>query len=470
MANLYNLNNSPEGQVRVKIIFFHGLLGSAEKTWLSEDQNDPYWPLWLCADIPDVRVAAISYNTNISDWISTSMPREDIAASLAPILAADRECISVPLILIGHSLGGLIIKQVIRRIEVLAGRDPIYRSVLHNIKLVIFLGTPQFGSRIASLGVRFRALINTSPLTQSLEADNPGLRDLNDWYRTYAAGKIDHLVLSEGKPTKWLGMVVGSSSSDPGVDNALATPIDVDHTNICKPTNREHQIYVLIKNKICSTLTSLSEPSRPDTASSTDGSPNAKRERRSFASRIATHKSVAANEAEQKPFVVLLCAPSVTTDASSASAKLGARIRDALIADEFEVVLGEDDGIGDPRIVSTGNSALDEFNFVEGKCNAVVVVADSIGTYCELGILSWNLANGPRFKKKGIDIIVIVDSKHSTSSAFFRNGAYAIIEGAGKADFAAFEEYDVNLIVDRLRSRRSFYTIDKRGSRRGASK
>lgn len=470
MASLDNLNDSVDGEVRAKIIFVHGLLGSAEKTWLSKDKENPYWPLWLSADIPNVRIATISYNTNVSDWLSSSMPREDIAASLAPIIAADKECISVPLIFIGHSLGGLIIKQIVRRMEMLAKRDLIYRSILHNIKLVMFLGTPQFGSRIASLGGKFRALVNTSSLTQSLETDNPGLRELNDWYRNYAAGIIDHLVLSEAKPTKWLGMVVGSSSSDPGVDNAFATPIDVDHANICKPASRKHQIYVLIKDKICNTLESLSVSNQPDGTSSIGGTPPPRRERRNFASRIATHKAVAANEAEQNPFVVLLCAPSLIANADSEAAKLGAKIREALIADEFDVVLGEDDGIADPRIASTGNSALDEFNFVEGKCNAVIVIADSIGTYCELGILSWNLANGHKFRKKGIDIIVIVDSKHSASSAFFRNGAYAIIEGAGKADFAAFGEYDVNLIVDRLRSRRSFYTIDKRGVRKGVSK
>lgn len=464
MSDLKDVNTGVIDGLKAKIIFIHGLLGSADKTWKSIDKAEPYWPKWLVSDFPNCRISTVDYNTNISNWFSTSMPREDIAVNISSLLATDTECQEVPVVLIGHSLGGLIIKQIIRHIEVNAHQQPEYAKILGNIKLIVFLGTPQLGSPIAIWGVKLRSILRTSAITQSLEPDHPGLRDLNNWYRMFASGRFRHLVLSETLPTRVLGVVVGQSSSDPSVDNATPIPIEIDHSGICKPVDRNDQIYILIKRSISACLSAYEQEKPAKSSGPDDQRPVFRRkERQSFASRISGHKEVVATESELKPFVVLLCAPSTVSNEKSGSAKLGLKIRDALVADKFEVVLGEDDGINDPRISSTGNSAIDEFEFVKNKCNAVVILADSIGTFCTLGIVSWNLANDHEPIKEGVDFIVLVNGSHAEKSQFFRRGSYAILEGAGKAEFISFESYDISPIVDRLRSRRSFYTLDRRG-------
>jgi tetratricopeptide (TPR) repeat protein len=165
---------------------------------------------------------------------------------LARLLAepALREC---SLILIGHSLGGLIIKQLLRTAESEARHRDDAAKLVARVEKVAFLGTPHTGSDLANRGDRLRIMIRPSAATICLVRNDPNLRDLNLWYRDWAnARNISHLVLIETKPLRILGMMVKPDSSDPGLAGARPIPIDGNHWTLCKPRDKTSDIYVQV--------------------------------------------------------------------------------------------------------------------------------------------------------------------------------------------------------------------------------
>ena len=110
------------------------------------------------------------------------------------------------IILIGHSLGGLVIKQLFRTLEMEARNSAGAASLLDRIDKVAFLATPHTGADLPIWGDRLRVLVRPSAATMCLVRNDPNLRDLNNWYRQWASERgISHLVLRETKPIRILG-------------------------------------------------------------------------------------------------------------------------------------------------------------------------------------------------------------------------------------------------------------------------
>ena len=74
----------------------------------------------------------------------------------------------------------------------------------------------------------------------------------------------------------------------------------------------------------------------------------------------------------------------------------------ALEAEEFEVVLGEDDGLEDLRSKYGHYAHENELQFIQGQCNAVVLIASSPGSLCELGLFSYNSSFGVQNSKNPV--------------------------------------------------------------------
>jgi hypothetical protein len=167
------------------------------------------------------------------------------------------------LVFITHSLGGLVVKQLLRLSADRPG-TPLGR-VIDSTEGVVFLGTPNTGSDLASWMDRLRALLGTSLATKDLRADSAYLRDLNGWYREHGpAEDISTLIFAETRATKGL-TVVEQASADPGIPGVLAIPVDADHLSIAKPANRNELVFRRIKSFIEERLptTSLAELSQP---------------------------------------------------------------------------------------------------------------------------------------------------------------------------------------------------------------
>ena len=107
-------------------------------------------------------------------------------------------------------------------------------------------------------------------------------------------------------------------------------------------------------------------------------------------------------------FVVFLCGPSIT-DFSKPGAVLRKRIKDDLEKEGFTVILGEDDGLDALRDEFNLNAQTNELSFIKNRCNAIILIASSVGAYCELGTFSEHLTKVD-FPK--IDFILLIEEKY----------------------------------------------------------
>lgn len=245
MSELIEISSS-KSEIKKHVIFIHGLNGDYIKTWQSKTNPKECWLKWLSDDIDHLSVWSVKYDASFSDWTGHAMSLPDRSKNiLARIVQEPKLKIGV-IILIGHSLGGLVIKQLLRNAESSGHVEENKLDFLNRLKGVGFLGTPHTGSDLEYFCELVPFLIRPSPSTLDLKRNNPNLRDLNEWYRIFSSRKnVHNLILVETKSMKNLPLIVKPDSSDPGM---LITPIPIDanHIDICKPIDRRSESYIHI--------------------------------------------------------------------------------------------------------------------------------------------------------------------------------------------------------------------------------
>jgi pimeloyl-ACP methyl ester carboxylesterase len=249
LADLFAISDSQEN-ISKHVIFLHGLGGHPYDTWRLSSDPDLLWPQWLAQDIQGLVVWTVGYEAAISRWRGAAMHLTDRATNVLERLIAERKLQCGEIILVGHSLGGLLIKQLLRTADSMSHRHAEIDDFIKRVRRVVFIGTPHFGSALASWGDRLRILIRPSLATASLVRNDGNLRELNQWYREWSGAQhIEHLILTETKDIRLCGLIVSPDSSDPGLF-CRPIPIDADHITICKPTDRASEVYVHVRNFI----------------------------------------------------------------------------------------------------------------------------------------------------------------------------------------------------------------------------
>lgn len=225
------------------VIFVHGLGGNAKDTWHPKDQPDKYWPLWISEKRPDVGVWSLQYEAAQTKWTGDALALPDRAAdvlgrlSLAGIGAR-------PVVFVTHSLGGLVVKEVLKR----GTGDQVedWMEVANAVRGVMFIATPHSGSDLSNYLQHISTFARTTPAIEDLEAHHPRLRESNVWFRNNVKRlKIRVGVLFETKKTKMLkvpAMVVDETSADPGIEGIAPEPVETDHIEICKPTAQSSKV------------------------------------------------------------------------------------------------------------------------------------------------------------------------------------------------------------------------------------
>lgn len=162
---------------------------------------------------------------------------------------------------------------------------------------------------------------------------------------------------------------------------------------------------------------------------------------------------------DENRMVVFLCGPSLKID--SASSKLRQRLKDELEKRKFEVVLGEDDGLEEVRLnILNGYAHSNELDFINKECGAIVLIADSIGSFCELGLFAHEHALQ---KDKQRDFILIANKKFEKDTSYFSEGPAKVIADYGLLTYVDFETAAIDPFIQRLERRRSVYFLDNRG-------
>ncbi|KJZ71092.1 hypothetical protein HIM_09511 [Hirsutella minnesotensis 3608] len=207
-----------------------------------------------------VRLFTFNYD---SFWVrdANSTRLADTARSLGQQLTGDK-LHGHDLVLVGHSYGGLVIKQALVDLPELQDR----------LKGVLFLGTPHHGSPFTRFGLLAARLL--TPLDADVEimrplvAGNVDLKDLDDRFREHF-GNTTRLYYRERRKMRryllgfipWIReFVVPEPSATAGASFLQIIALDADHRGLNRFRNRADNNYQQVASEL---VKILSEKSRP---------------------------------------------------------------------------------------------------------------------------------------------------------------------------------------------------------------
>ena len=253
--------NPAEGGPEMDIVFIHGIRGGAFITWRQEQafvrggargnvDHSVCWPAaWLAPLFPTARLITAEYAAPATWWEGESLPMDGMVNNMAERLAAAGVG-SRPVIFVCHSMGGLVVKEIIGRGT---GTDApqSMRLISEAAAGAVFYSVPHAGSRLADVGWKLRYLgASPSRAVANLKTD-PHLHDeTNDIIRGLCKrDKLRVLSFSEGLPTKLsykvYTHVVPHESAYPGYGDFRVLE-EKDHISICKPKSVEDPAFATL--------------------------------------------------------------------------------------------------------------------------------------------------------------------------------------------------------------------------------
>ena len=134
----------------------------------------------------------------VSQW-GNSCPQESFKTSLKDrskeFLDKLRKCGvgQRPVIFVGHSLGGLVVKQMILQAETEQDNE-----FVNNTKGIVFFSTPHLGSNVAKLSSMMKFFLFPTTEVQDLEANSSQLKNLNEHFLNLVNDKKNMKIISFG--------------------------------------------------------------------------------------------------------------------------------------------------------------------------------------------------------------------------------------------------------------------------------
>ena len=254
MSKLHKISGCDDKTRRADVLFLHGLGGDALETWRYGEDESTSWPHWMGKEFPEVGVWSLGYAASptkrLRGWrrllqgftvesssIGHAMSLPDRAGQVLDRMV-QKGFGHRPILLVCHSLGGLLAKQLLRKAKEADGPT---RAIFDQVRAVLFLATPHAGTDLASLADAFRTVCGPTASMADLQAHDAHLRDLYNWYRRHSeTAGIQTRTYFETKP--YLGFkIVNETSANPGV-GPDPVGLDENHLSIVKPRQANAQV------------------------------------------------------------------------------------------------------------------------------------------------------------------------------------------------------------------------------------
>src|SRR5262249_17881241 len=151
-------------------IFVHGLGGDAIESWGFKNQES--WKTWIPNKRPDVKIWSLSYEIEPWAWTGASMPLFDRAINVLALLRI-HEIVSEPIVFVCHSMGGLLVKEILRNAKTTASNE--YEDTVKNVKAIGFIATPHSGSELADIAGYLRVILRLTVSVSELRSSGAQL-------------------------------------------------------------------------------------------------------------------------------------------------------------------------------------------------------------------------------------------------------------------------------------------------------
>lgn len=223
------------------VIFVHGLGGSRYRTWGS-------LPAFIFQDLPSVDIGLYRYRTLLGRWRFWRSIDLDSEGRVFADIVRDLTTEDHPyrrIILIGHSMGGLLCKTLIFRLL-----QSHQENVLSAIRGLILLATPQLGS------LKLPApLWNLTSDARALRPHGKLITDVTATFENYVSSRIDQPV-PDRRTIPTFGVLAASDLWVDQLSAGLAIPacqiknVIGSHTSIVKPRSKDSDAYRFVLSSI----------------------------------------------------------------------------------------------------------------------------------------------------------------------------------------------------------------------------
>lgn len=231
-------------------------------------ESQVFWPLDLLpVQYPNARVLVYGYDTRVTNYLAGPTNENSIFSHGKDLLSSlsTRRKLDTPLILIAHSLGGIVVKEMLATSS--NSNDSWLKNVVTSTSAVIFLGTPHRGSgELATLGDRARSMLSAFRMKTNpaiLDALRLKTKDLERAQEAFSTvwGQYDFRVktFQEGLGLTGLNFgpfgkkVVPDFSSLLGDVRERAETIQANHMEMCRFTGFDDPNY----QRLCGEITSI---------------------------------------------------------------------------------------------------------------------------------------------------------------------------------------------------------------------
>ncbi|CAM6099636.1 unnamed protein product [Calypogeia fissa] len=249
----------PASTPSIQVVFFHGLQPGCYSvahlsTWKCADDSCIWPQTWLVEEIPEAQVFSVSCSGVLRNSSNASIDMYDFAENLISdlLMANIGQVPNCPLVLVGHSIGGLVIKELCCQAHSQLSMNKDFQRTklekfLTNLRGVFYFATPHHGSPVAN----YVADMVGSPLMKyfkTLSTDTVRLNSTFDGIsKVYEKWQFAGLVEDSPTDLGWFGkfMVVPEGSVREDNFNVVQ---GADHFSICRPGSKQSRSFHKLKD------------------------------------------------------------------------------------------------------------------------------------------------------------------------------------------------------------------------------